>query len=91
MKHKLSRYRLDLERSLVGQWKNGRTATITQVSLPFSLSINISLWQINKSSVGWPSPGTSIRPLRVFIYGEPGIEFDMKEKGIKVINPEKGN
>lgn len=89
MKHKLSRYRLDLERRLVGQWKNGRTATITQVR-PLLSCIIISLSQINKSSVGWPSPGTSIRPLRVFIYGEPGIEFEMKEKGVKVINPEKG-
>ncbi|GMS89535.1 hypothetical protein PENTCL1PPCAC_11710, partial [Pristionchus entomophagus] len=76
MKQKLSRYRQSLEQNMRNKWKGGVTATISQ---------------LNESSVGWPAPGTSVRPLRIFLYGEPGVEFEMKEKGIEFIDPEKGD
>ncbi|GMR42527.1 hypothetical protein PMAYCL1PPCAC_12722, partial [Pristionchus mayeri] len=75
MKQKLCRYRLNLERSLMSKWNRPETATISQ---------------LNESSVGWPAAGTSVRPMRIFIYGEPGLEFDMKNKGIGTIDPENG-
>ncbi|GMT19311.1 hypothetical protein PFISCL1PPCAC_10608, partial [Pristionchus fissidentatus] len=76
IRQKLARYRLDLEQSLMSQWKGGETASISE---------------LNTSPVGFPSRATTVRPQRLFIYGEPGIEIELRENGLGVIDVEKGD